>query len=78
MFEFFSSSRTAFEEAFVSEIQDGSLIIIGWTQDESTRLSHGFLTVGRKDTLETEKLIEKVQAHVTPQGAYQDGGHNAH
>ena len=61
--KYFSCSRAVFEEAFAYEIQQGCLIITGWSHDKSMGLSYGAVTVGGRDTSEIERELRKILAH---------------
>ncbi|KAK5988313.1 hypothetical protein PT974_12463 [Cladobotryum mycophilum] len=66
----FPCSRTIFEETFLPELQDGSLVVTGWARNESLSLSQGTVTVGGCDELEVESLLARVHAHVLPLSAF--------
>ena len=61
--KYFLCSRAVFEEAFAYKIQQGCLIITGWSHDKSIGLSYRAVTVGGRDTSEIERELRKILAH---------------
>ena len=62
----FPCPRASFEETFAEKFRRGSLIIHGWTYDESMRLSHAAVIVGGRNSSELERSLMEIEAYVAP------------
>lgn len=65
----FPGCRTAFEDAFAREVQNGSLIITGWAQDDLMQRSCVAIIAGGRESSGVERLHAKVRAYAASRTA---------
>lgn len=65
----FRCSRDVFEARLADDMRKGSLVVTGWSYEESSGLSHAAITVGARDPEELKEYL----AHVKAVGAQPDG-----